>query len=145
MFNKGGAGGAIGLADLVTRRHDDPYTLMVAGSVMVGSTISQDSPFRVSQSRPLARLILEDLVVAVPANSPFQTMAALIAAFRRDPAAISWSGGSAGGVDHILAGLIAEAAGLARIWCAMSPFRGGGRGVGRDHGWPGYSGDRWPW
>lgn len=26
VFNKGGAGGAIGLADLVTRKHDDPYT-----------------------------------------------------------------------------------------------------------------------
>lgn len=126
VFNKGGAGGAIGLADLITRRHDDPHTLMVAGSVMVGSTISQDSPFRVSQSRPLARLILEDLVVAVPANSPFQTMEALIAAFRRDPTAISWSGGSAGGVDHILAGLIAEAAGLGPDVVRYVAYSGGG-------------------
>lgn len=126
VFNKGGAGGAIGLADLMTRRHDDPYTLMVAGSVMVGSTISQDSPFKVSESKPLARLILEDLVVAVPANSPFKTMQQLIAAFRRNPAAISWSGGSAGGVDHILAGLIAEAAGLNPEVVRFVAYSGGG-------------------
>lgn len=126
VFNKGGAGGAIGLADLMTRRHDDPYTLMVAGSVMIGSTISQHSPFKVSESRPLARLILEDLVVAVPAASPFETMEDLIAAFRRDPSAISWSGGSAGGVDHILVGLITEAAGLSPDAVRYVAYSGGG-------------------
>jgi putative tricarboxylic transport membrane protein len=126
VFNKGGAGGAIGLADLMTRRHDDPYTLMVAGSVMIGSTISQHSPFQVSDSRPLARLILEDLVVAVPAASPYRTMQDLIAAFRRDPGAISWSGGSAGGVDHILVGLITEAAGLSPDKVRYVAYSGGG-------------------
>lgn len=126
VFNKGGAGGAIGLADLMTRRHDDPYTLMVSGSVMIGSTISQSSPFRVSESKPLARLILEDLVVAVPATSPFKTMEDLLAAFRRDPSAISWTGGSAGGVDHILIGLITEAAGLSPEVVRYVAYSGGG-------------------
>lgn len=126
VFNKGGAGGAIGLADLITRRHDDPYTLMVAGSVMIGSTISQDSPFKVSEARPLARLILEDLVVAVPATSPFRTMQDLIAAYRADPGSISWSGGSAGGVDHILVGLITEAAGLSPDKVSYVAYSGGG-------------------
>lgn len=126
VFNKGGAGGAIGLADLMTRRHDDPYTLMVAGSVLIGSTISQHSPFRASESIPLARLILEDLVVAVPATSPYRTMQDLVAAFRKDPSKISWSGGSAGGVDHILVGLITEAAGLSPDVVRYVAYSGGG-------------------
>lgn len=126
VFNKGGAGGAIGLADLMTRRHDDPYTLMVSGSVMIGSTISQHSPFKVSESKALARLILEDLVVAVPASSPFKTMQDLIASFRKNPASISWSGGSAGGVDHILVGLITEAAGLSPDKVRYVAYSGGG-------------------
>lgn len=126
IFNRGGAGGAIGLADLITRRHDDPYTLMVAGSVMIGSTISQNSPFKVSEAKPLARLILEDLVVAVPASSPFRAMQDLIAAFRADPDSISWSGGSAGGVDHILVGLITEAAGLSPGKVSYVAYSGGG-------------------
>lgn len=126
VFNKGGAGGAIGLAELMTRRHDDPYTLMVAGSVMIGSTISQGSPFRVSQSKPLARLILEDLVVAVPAASPFRSIKDLIAAYRSHPDQISWSGGSAGGVDHILVGLITEAAGLSPDKVRYVAYSGGG-------------------
>lgn len=126
VFNKGGAGGAIGLAELMTRRHDDPYTLMVAGSVMIGSTISQGSPFRVSQARPLARLILEDLVVAVPASSPYRTIEDLIAAYRKNPDLVSWSGGSAGGVDHILVGLITEAAGLSPDKVRYVAYSGGG-------------------
>lgn len=126
VFNKGGAGGAIGLAELMTRRHDDPYTLMVAGSVMIGSTISQGSPFRVSQAKPLARLILEDLVVAVPTASPFRSIEDLIAAYRSKPDQISWSGGSAGGVDHILVGLITEAAGLSPDKVRYVAYSGGG-------------------
>lgn len=126
VFNKGGAGGAIGLAELVTRKHDDPYTILVAGSVLIGSTISQHSPFRASDAVALARLVLENLVVAVPAASPHRTMADFIAAFRANPASISWCGGSAGGVDHILVGLITEACGLPPEKARYVAYSGGG-------------------
>lgn len=126
VFNKGGAGGAIGLAELMTRRHDDAYTLMVSGAVMIGSTISQNSPFRASETKPLARLILENLVVAVPTSSPYRTMEDLIAAYRQKPETVSWCGGSAGGVDHILVGLITEAAGLSPDKVRYVAYSGGG-------------------
>jgi putative tricarboxylic transport membrane protein len=60
---------------------------------------------------PIARLTSEYLVVVVPANSPHKTMADLVAAFKADPGKVSWHGGSAGGSDHILAGLIVKAVG----------------------------------
>jgi putative tricarboxylic transport membrane protein len=126
VFNKGGAGGAIGLAELMTRRHDDPYTLMVAGSVMIGSTIAQHSPFKASETRPLARLILENLVIAVPSASPYKTMTEFLEAFRSNPAEVSWCGGSAGGVDHILVGLITEACGLSADNVRYVAYSGGG-------------------
>ncbi|MXO71059.1 tripartite tricarboxylate transporter substrate-binding protein [Alteraurantiacibacter buctensis] len=126
VFNKGGAGGAIGLADLVTRKHDDPYTIMAAGSVLLGSTISQNSPFRASDSRPLARLIVENLVVAVPSNSPLRTINDLLDAYRADPGSFTWCGGSAGGVDHILIGLITEACGVAAERMRYVAYSGGG-------------------
>lgn len=126
VFNKGGAGGAIGLAELMTRRHDDPYTIVVAGAGLIGSTISQNSPFRPSQSKPLARLIVENPIVAVPANSPYTTMAELFAALRANPAAISWCGGSAAGMDHILIGLITEAAGVSSDKLRYVAYSGGG-------------------
>lgn len=126
VFNKGGAGGAIGLADLVTRKHDDPYTIMAAGSVLLGSTISQHSPFRASDAKPLARLIVENLVVAVPANSPLETIEQLIETYRADPGNFTWCGGSAGGVDHILIGLITEACGIAPEKMRYVAYSGGG-------------------
>ena len=126
VFNKGGAGGAIGFAELMTRRHDDPYTIVVAGAGLIGSTISQNSPFRPSQSQPLARLIVENPIVAVPANSPFTTMAELVAALRANPAAITWCGGSAAGMDHILIGLITEAAGISSDKLRYVAYSGGG-------------------
>ena len=48
----------------------------------------------------------------MPANSPHKTMADLSTAFKADPGKVSWGGGSAGGTDHILAGLIAKAVGV---------------------------------
>jgi putative tricarboxylic transport membrane protein len=126
VLNRGGAGGAIGLAELVSRHHGDPYMIMAAGSVMIGSTISQNSPFRMTDTEPLARLVMEHLIVAVPMASPFQTMEDFIAAFRADPAAVSWCGGSAGGVDHILVGLIAEAAGVPAEAVRYVAYSGGG-------------------
>lgn len=126
VLNKGGAGGAIGLAELVSRHHGDPYMIMAAGSVMIGSTISQNSPFRVTDTEPLARLVTEHLIVAVPAASPYRTLAEFVAAFRANPAAVSWCGGSAGGVDHILVGLIAEAAGVSAEAVRYVAYSGGG-------------------
>jgi putative tricarboxylic transport membrane protein len=60
---------------------------------------------------PVARLTSEYLVVVVPANSPNKSMGDLVKAFKAEPGKVSWNGGSAGGSDHILAGLIAKAAG----------------------------------
>ncbi len=126
VFNKGGAGGAIGLADLVTRKHDDPYTIMAAGSVLLGSTISQHSPFRASDAMPLARLIVENMVVAVPADSPLRKIEQLLEAYRSDPGSFTWCGGSAGGVDHILIGLITEACGVPSDQMRYVAYSGGG-------------------
>ncbi|MDX9999224.1 MAG: tripartite tricarboxylate transporter substrate-binding protein [Phenylobacterium sp.] len=126
VINRGGAGGAIGLAELVSRRHGDPYTIMAAGSVMVGSTIAQNSPFRVTDTDPLARLIIEHLIVAVPATSPYQTIDEFLAAFRENPGEVTWCGGSAGGVDHILVGLIGEAAGVPADAVRYVAYSGGG-------------------
>lgn len=126
VFNRGGAGGAIGLADLMTRRHDDPYTILVAGLGLLGSTISQNSIFRPSGSKPLARLIVENLMVAVPLNSPYRTMQDLVAAIRADPNSITWAGGSAAGVDHILVGLITEACGVPSDTLRFVAYSGGG-------------------
>ncbi len=110
VVNRGGAGGTIGLADLVSRHRSNPRTLMVFGQVMLGAVRTNDSPVSVADTVPIARLLNEYEMVAVPADSQYDSLDDLIADFRDSPESISWAGGSAGGIDHMLVGLIALAA-----------------------------------
>ncbi len=126
VFNKGGAGGLIGLAEIMTRRHDDPFTIMVAGLGLIGACISQNSSFQTSDATPLARLIVENLMIAVPSNSPYKTMEDLIAAIKSDAGSITWAAGSAGGTDHILVGLITQACGVSSDKIRLVAYSGGG-------------------
>ncbi len=126
VVNRGGAGGTIGLADFVTRFRGDPRRLLVFGQVMLGATRTNRAPVSIDQTVPLARLLNEYEVVTVPADSPYQTLDALLDALRDDPERVSWAGGSAGGIDHILAGLIAQAAGVDPRRVNYIAYAGGG-------------------
>ena len=124
--NKGGAAGTIGLAQFVNSAKGDPNALMMGGMVMVGGIELQKSPVNLTMVTPIARLTSEYLVVVVPAASPYKSMADLVAAFRADPGKVSWHGGSAGGSDHILAGLIAKAVGVDPVKVNYVAAKGGG-------------------
>jgi len=127
--NKGGAAGAIGLAQFVNAAKGDPSAMMVGGMVMVGGTYLQNSPVTLAQVTPIARLTSEWEVIVVPAGSPHKTMGDLLKAFKADPGAVSWGGGSAGGTDHILVGLIAKEVGVAPAKINYVPFKGGGEAI----------------
>jgi putative tricarboxylic transport membrane protein len=53
-------------------------------------------------------------------------MKELVAAFKQDPGKVSWAGGSAGGTDHILAGMIAQAVGVDPKKVNYVAYAGGG-------------------
>jgi putative tricarboxylic transport membrane protein len=78
---------------------------------------------------PVARLTSEWEVIVVPASSPHKSMADLVAAFKANPGAVSWGGGSAGGTDHILVGLIAKQVGVDPTKINYVPFKGGGEAI----------------
>ncbi len=124
--NKGGAAGTIGLAQFVNSAKGDPNAVMIAGMVMVGGIILNKSPVDLSMVTPIARLTSEYEVVVVPASSPHKTMADLIKAYKANEGAVSWGGGSAGGTDHILGGLIARAVGANPSKLNYVAFKGGG-------------------
>ncbi len=108
-----GAGGTKGLEEFVKGHAGDPNALFVGGYVLVGSAIGNKSALTLSDLTPLARLTGESEAVAVPASSPVRTIEELLDKFRRDPAAITWAGGSFGGVGQVALSLIARAAGIA--------------------------------
>ena len=109
--NVGGAGGMVGLPRYVNQRKGQGNSLMVGGSVMVGAAIANKSPVTMRNVTPIARLTEEAGVVAVPAGGKFKTWKDLEAALKANPKAVPVAGGSAGGTDHLLLGMIIKALG----------------------------------
>ncbi len=129
VFNVPGAGGTVGLAQMASGEGGQDDLLMMMGLVMVGAILTNDAPVTLAETTPIARLTAEYEVIVVPANSPYQTLQDLIAAFEADPGSISWGGGSAGGTDHILVGLLAQAVGVDPTLVNYIPFSGGGEAL----------------
>ena len=127
--NKGGAAGAIGLAQFVNGSKGDPNAMMVMGAVMLGGIITGKPPVDLSQATPLARLTSEYNVFVLPANSPFKTMADVVAQLKKDPGSVKWGGGSRGSTEHIAAAMIAKAVGVDPAKINYVAFRGGGEAI----------------
>jgi putative tricarboxylic transport membrane protein len=129
VYNVEGAGGTVGIAQLVNDEAGNDHQLMMMGLVMIGAIATNASPVTLEQTTPVSSLTAEFEVIVVPADSQYQTLGDLIAAFQADPASISWGGGSAGGTDHILVGLIGQAAGVDPTQINYVPFSGGGEAL----------------
>lgn len=121
-----GAGGVVGMPKFMSSKKGQPNAIMIGGMVMVGAIIANKAPLKLSDLTPIARLTGEFEAIVVHADSPFKTMKDLVAAFKADPGKISWAGGSAGGTDHILAGMIAKAVGADPKQVAYVAYAGGG-------------------
>ena len=127
--NKGGAAGAIGLAQFVNGSTGDPTALMVMGAVMLGGIITGKPPVNLSQVTPIARLTSEYNVFVLPANSPFKSMAEVIAQLKKDPGSVKWGGGSRGSTEHIAAAMLAREVGVDPAKINYVAFRGGGEAI----------------
>ncbi|QTN25311.1 tripartite tricarboxylate transporter substrate binding protein [Rhizobacter sp. AJA081-3] len=124
--NKGGAAGAIGLAQFVNANKGDANAMMVMGAVMLGGIITGKPPVSLSQATPIARLTSEYNVFVLPANSPLKTMKDVIEQLKKDPGSVKWGGGSRGSTEHIAAAMIAREVGVDPAKINYVAFRGGG-------------------
>ena len=127
--NKGGAAGAIGLAQFVNGSKGDPNTLMVMGAVMIGGIITGKPPVSLTAATPIARLSSEYNVFVVPAESPFKSMKDVVEAVKKDPGSVKWGGGSRGSTEHIAAAMLAREIGVDATKINYVPFRGGGEAI----------------
>jgi putative tricarboxylic transport membrane protein len=122
--NKGGAAGALGLAQFVNASKGDPNAIMVMGAVMLGGIITG-----LSQATPIARLTSEYNVFVLPTDSPFKTMKDVVEQMKKDPGSVKWGGGSRGSTEHVAAAMIAREVGVDAAKINYVPFRGGGEAV----------------
>jgi len=129
VTNVPGAGGTIGLAQFVNQSNANPNALIVGGYVMVGAILTNASPVTLEQVTPIARLTGEAVALVVPASSDIQTVDDLKAKLVENVGAVSWAGGSAGGADHITAGLITKAVGADPTQVNYIAYSGGGEAL----------------
>ena len=112
VVNRAGGAGAIGLAHVAARK-GDVHTLMT----MIDTAVAV--PLQPAYAGPsfrdltmIAVLALDDMLVVVPARSPFRTIDDLIAHAKAHPGKVTLATNAAGGEDHIFGGMIERAAGV---------------------------------
>jgi putative tricarboxylic transport membrane protein len=126
VFNVEGAGGTLGLSQLVSKDSGDPYQLMMTGLVMLGAIETNGSDVPLNRTTPIATMITESEGIVVPANSKYKTFKELTDAFKRDPGSIRWAGGSAGSTDQLLVGELARVLGADPAKAKYVAHSGGG-------------------
>lgn len=125
VVNVPGGGGTVGLAQLIGQHDGNGHTAMVMGLTLVGATNLNNSPVRLTQTTPLARLTAEYHAVVVAEASEYKTLQDLADAFKANPTSVVWGGGPGGGPDHTTVGLMAEKLGIAPTDIRYSAFSGG--------------------
>lgn len=123
--NKGGKGGTVGLAYYAEKYSRDPNTLLMGGMVMVGAVALQKPAVDMSRIHPIARLTSDYLVVVVAANSPIRNISDFAERMRVNPKDVPIAGGSAGGVDHVFAGVFTRGSRSKPEELVYLPFAGG--------------------
>jgi putative tricarboxylic transport membrane protein len=103
--NKGGKGGTVGLADFTQRHGDDPNCLFVGGLVMLGALAVARSD-ALKQVSPVARLTSDYLVMCASPDGPIRSFKDLASRLQERVDGVVFTGGSAGGVDHMLAAML---------------------------------------
>jgi putative tricarboxylic transport membrane protein len=124
--NVGGAGGMVGLPRFISQRRGRPNALMVGGAVMVGAGITNRTPVSIRDVVPIARMTTEPGIIVVPANSEYRTLEDFTNALKANPGGTSVAGGSAGGIDHIILGLMLKSLGKNAREASYVAFAGGG-------------------
>ncbi len=128
--NKGGAGGAIGMAAAAKARPDGQTLMMALPSIItipISDRISgRASSFQMNQFRPIARLTADPTVLAVRADSPWNNLSDFVREVRRNPGKVSYSSSGIYGTTHVAMEILANAANLKMIHV---PFTGGGQQV----------------
>src|ERR1700728_3012522 len=123
----GGAGGAIGNA-VAARAEPDGYTLLMTRSslaVLPEADRLFDRPpvYEVSQFAPIARVLADPTLLAVPASAPWKTLQDFVDDARKRPGEIPYGSSGPYGVLHMAMEIFAANAGIKLLHI---PFRGGG-------------------
>ncbi|MFJ2620341.1 Bug family tripartite tricarboxylate transporter substrate binding protein [Glutamicibacter sp. NPDC087344] len=125
VVNIPGAGGTIGL-NKFSGMEGESSTLMLMGITMLGAININGSEKTVEDLTPIARLTDDYDVLVVPADSPYNSVDELVAAWTQDPNSFAFGGGSLGSVDQMIITQLAQRAGIDPTTVNYIAYSGGG-------------------
>ncbi|WP_041384682.1 tripartite tricarboxylate transporter substrate binding protein [Sphaerochaeta pleomorpha] len=113
--NAPGAGGAVHLGTLQTKKGDDK-TITVYSPPIIFFNLNGTSKYGFRNATPLARLIADYAAFVVKADSPYKSIMDVMDALKKDPKSVKIGGTSAAGsMDHIQFLIMARAAGVKNL------------------------------
>jgi putative tricarboxylic transport membrane protein len=129
VVNKPGAGGAVAWAYMGPKA-GDAHILQITSYNLVTNHITGRSTQTYTDFTPISLLLSEYIGFAVKADSPYKTLADLAKALRESPETVPiGTSSSAGGANHIAAGLLAKAAGADVKKLKVVIYGGGGEAL----------------
>jgi len=125
--SKAGAGGNLA-AQYIARSAPDGYTMFLAGdhhatNNHLNPNLTYDA---VKDFEPVSLVVQYPIAMAIPANSPFKTLAEFIAKAKAEPGKLTYGSPGHGAVPHLSAELFVRAA---NIKMTNVPYRGAAPGI----------------
>jgi putative tricarboxylic transport membrane protein len=128
--NMSGGGGGKAIAYLIENADSNAGTLMVNSTPIVIRSLTGVFPQSFRDLTMVAGTIGDYAAMVVDKDSPHNSMADLMAAYNADPNAVAIGGGSVpGGMDHLVAAMVMEAAGADATAVKYIPYDAGGKAM----------------
>lgn len=126
--NKPGSGGNLGI-DAAAKSPADGYSLVIGqtSNLAINPTLYSKLPYDpVNDLTPIGLVGHAPLVVVTAANSPYRTLAGVVAAARAQPSAINYATSGNGTVAHLATELLQREA---NIKLTHIPYKGAAQGI----------------
>lgn len=121
--NRPGAGGTIGAAAVAKAAPDGTTLLLDATGFTVNPTLLPRMPFDPAKDLvPVSLLMQVPMLLVVPANSPYKTLADLLKAARSQPGKLSFASAGNGSAQHLAGELFKQGH---KLFITHIPYRGG--------------------
>lgn len=128
--NMSGGGGGKAIGFLIENADSNHGTLMVNSTPIVIRSLTGVFPHNFRDLTLVSGTIGDYAAIVVGKDSPINTMADLIAAYDADASATAIGGGSVpGGMDHLVAAMVMEAAGKDALGVKYIPYDAGGKAM----------------